>query len=184
MSSKLFISAMILLAGMDSIAQQPKKDGMISLRMSANDSMHIVTATVADLSTKAPLKGVEITFYVKRMFGILKIGNGTTDTMGITSAEFPLTMPPSDTLRGLIVLAKVEDNAIINDTSFQIMAVSKTSIPIHTPVRLGLGSSNAPIWLKITFWLIVAVVWGSFAYTLYLIYLIKLKSSRKVLINH
>jgi hypothetical protein len=182
MGSKSFLLIMLVPAWISAMAQG-KKDGLISMQMGANDSMHTITATVTDIATKAPLKGVEITFYLQRTFGIMKVGNGTTDTTGVISAEFPLSIPSSDTLGSLVVLAKVEDNAVINDTTFRVVTKTKVSYPAHTPVKAGLISSVAPLWLKFSFWLIVIMVWGSFVYTLYLIGRIKASASKKIIIN-
>jgi hypothetical protein len=180
MASKLKLFTVLLAAGMSAMAQE-KKDGLIGLRMSANDSMHTVTASVTDRATKSPLKGVEITFYVQLAFGIMKVGNGTTDTTGVTSADFPLGIPPGDTLGNLVILARVEDNAVINDTSFRVTLKVKPTFLARSPVTAGLISSTPPFWLEGTFWLIVLLVWGSFAYTLLLIYRIKASSSKKFL---
>ena len=182
MASKKNLLIALLTAGISAMAQE-KKDGLITLQLGANDTMHTVTAQVNDLATKAPLKGVEITFYVQRTFGVMKVGNGTTDTTGVITAEFPLSIPAGDTLGNLIALAKVEDNAVINDTIFRATIKTKLSFPAHTPVKAGLISSTPPLWLQLVFWLVVAMVWGSFAYALYLVYRIKASASKKIFIN-
>ncbi len=75
-----------LLALSTGVIAQEKKDGFISMQMSANDSMHVITATVTDVKTKAPLKDVAIVFYLKRTFGLMKVGEeATTDTTGVAS---------------------------------------------------------------------------------------------------
>lgn len=153
-------------------AEGEKKNGSIDLKMTANDSMHVVTATVTDAETKIPFSDVEVTFYIKRMFGLMNIGNATTDSTGIISTAFPIKMPGSDTLGNIIVLAKVEDNDVMNDTIFTVTSKSKFLFPASTPLEPAIKSAHAPLWLKITFWLLVGGVWGLFFYCIFLIVLI------------
>ncbi|HKR07114.1 MAG TPA: hypothetical protein VJY62_20925 [Bacteroidia bacterium] len=153
-------------------AEGEKKNGNIDLKISSNDSMHVVTATVTDAATKIPLNDVEVTFYIKRMFGLMNIGNATTDSTGIISTVFPIKMPGSDTLGNIIVLAKVEDNDVMNDTVFTTIAKSKFLFPASTPLEPAIKSAHAPLWLKITFWMLLGGVWGLFFYCLFLIVLI------------
>ena len=175
------IKILIALLALSASATAQKKDGIISLLMSANDSMHIVTATVKDATTQLPLKDVEITFYVKRTFGLMKVGEGTSDTTGITSAEFPVNIPGSDASNKLIILAKVEDNDVINDTVFQTTAMSKVKFPKDQPVPRSIIGAHAPWWLIISFTLTVGIVWLLFVYVIYLVYRIKKASSFKII---
>ena len=70
-------------------AQDEKINGNIALQMSSNDSMYVVTATVTNITTQQPAKDVELTLYVQRTFGLMKVADGTTDSMGTIIAEFP-----------------------------------------------------------------------------------------------
>ena len=159
---------------------QDKKHGIIALKINDNDSMHVVTATVTDAAAQLPLKGVEITFYVKRTFGLMKVADGTSDSTGIVSGEFPITIPASDTSNKLIVLAKVEDNDVINDTTFQTIAQSKVKFPKDVPIPRSIIGAHAPWWLVITFISVVGTVWLLFVYVVYLVYRIKKASTVKL----
>jgi hypothetical protein len=168
---KIFMALLTFSTG---VIAQVKKDGIISMQMSANDSMHVITATVTDANTKTPLKDVAIVFYLKRTFGLMKVGEeATTDTTGVASAEFPITTPGNDSSRTMIVIAKVEDNAVINDTSFQIFGKSKVAFPKDKGVPRSLMGAHAPWWLIISFWGALVTIYGLFIYIAILMYKIK-----------
>lgn len=161
-------------------AQDEKINGNIALQMGSNDSMHVITATVTNIATQLPVEDVELTFYVKRTFGLQKVGDATTDSTGIVTAEFPATTAGSDSLRSMIVIAKVEDNDVMNDTAFQVITKSKVPFPADKPIPRSIAGADAPWWLVITFTAVAGTVWLLFVYVLYLVYRIK-KASMKVI---
>lgn len=161
-------------------AQDEKINGNIALQMGSNDSMHVITATVTNIATQQPVKDVALTFYVKRTFGLMKVAEGTTDTTGTASAEFPINTQGSDSTRNLTLIAKVEDNDAVNDTALQVVIKSKVAFPAVKPIARSIAGSNAPWWLVITFIASVGVVWLLFVYVMYLVYRIK-KASIKII---
>ena len=172
MKNILCIALLLFSVAFIANAQDEKKNGIITMKMVTNDSMHVVTATVKDAVTKISLKDVEVNFFIQRLFGRMNIGTATTDSTGIISASFSVKMPGSDTLGNIFILAKVEDNAVMNDTTFTFLTKSKVFFPAHTPLEPSIANPVAPLWLKITFWLIVGGVWGLFLYVILLIILI------------
>ncbi len=174
---KTLAVALLVSALAQASAQDEKTDGNILLNTAENDSMHTITALVTNAQTKAPLQDVEVIFYLKRTFGLMEIGDGTTDSTGILSAEFPIDMPGSDTLGNLFVLARVEDNDVMNDTTFQTRLQSKVSFPARTPIGRSMIAPLAPVWLVLAFTLTVGAVWGLMGYVLFLVFkLRKLKT--------
>lgn len=161
-------------------AQDEKIKGNIALQMGSNDSMHVVTATVTHIKTQLPIKDVEVIFYVQRTFGLMKVAEGTTDTTGIISAEFPLDIQGSDSARKITFIAKVEDNDVMSDTAFQVTINSNLVFPADKPVPRSIAGAHAPWWLVITFITAVGVVWLLFVYVIYLVYRIK-RASMKVI---
>lgn len=160
------------MAGTATFAQDEKKGGKISLQVNDNDSMHVLTATVLDSVTAQPLKDVALTFYVQRMFGLMQVGDGKTDSTGIITTEFKKDVR-SDAKGKLVLVAKAEDDEVINNTSVQLEL--KPDLPYRTkdvPER-AMFARYAPWWLVITFTLIVGTVWFIFAYVLALIGRIK-----------
>ena len=164
-------------------AAQGKKDGLISLQMGANDSMHVINATVIEASTQAPLKDVAIVFYLKRTFGLMKVGEATTDTTGVASVEFSIKTQGNDASRTMIIIAKVEDNAVIKDTSSRIFAKAKVAFPADLPVPRSLKGAHAPWWLIISFWGALGTIYGLFLYVAILIYKIKKAAKYSLIIK-
>lgn len=177
---KYIITLLSFLLTTITVAAQEKINGNIALQITSNDSMHVVTATVTNIATQMPVKAVELTFYIKRTFGLQKVGDATTDSTGIVSAEFPTTTPGSDSSHTMIVIAKVEDNDLMNDTAFQVRVKSKVPFPADKPIPRSIIGAHAPWWLVITFTLTVGTVWFLFVYVGYLIYLIKKASTVKI----
>lgn len=161
-------------------AQDEKINGNIALQMGSNDSMHVVTATVTNIATQLPVKEVELTFYVQRTFGLMKVADGTTDNTGIISVEFPLDSQGSDSTQKITLIAKVEESDVMNDTAFQVIIKSRLAFPADKPIPRSIAGAKAPWWLVITFTAVVGAVWLLFVYVLYLVYRIK-KASMKVI---
>lgn len=179
------IKAKILIALLTiavSAAAQEKKDGIISLQMNDNDSMHLVSATVTDAVAKTPLKDVELTFYVKRLFGLMKVADGTTDSTGVVNAEFPKDIQ-GDGNNKILFIAKVEDNDVMNDTAFQLTLKPDLPYTKNKPQTRAMYTRHAPWWLVITFILVVGTVWLLFVYVIYLVYRIKKASTIKIISN-
>lgn len=170
-----------ILLSMTVAAQDEKVNGNITLQMGSNDSMHVITATVTNINTQQPVKDVELIFYVQRTFGLMKVAEGTTDTTGIINTEFPLNIQGSDSTRNFTLIAKIEDNDVMNDTAFQVVIKSPLAFPANKPVPRSIAGVHAPWWLVITFIASVGTVWLLFMYVLYLVYRIKKASIMKVI---
>ncbi len=178
MKNILLVTVLLFFFALNAKADSEKKSGIITMRIETNDSLHVVTATVKDVVTKRPLKDVEVNIFIKRMFGLMTIGTATSDSTGIISAVFPAKTPGSDTLGNIFILAKVEDNDVMNDSTFIFVTKSTVTFPAHTPLEPALAHSDAPFWLKITFWTIVLGVWGLFLYVIVLVALINLNKNK------
>jgi hypothetical protein len=161
-------------------AQGEKINGNIALQAGSNDSMHVITARVTNITTQLPVKNVELTFYIQRTFGLMKVAQGTTDTTGIISAEFPLDIRGSDSSGKMTLLAKVYDSDVMNDTASQVVLKSKLSFPADKPIPPSIAGAHAPWWLVITFTAAVGAVWLLFVYVVYLVYRIKKASITKI----
>jgi hypothetical protein len=161
-------------------AQDEKVNGNISLQTSSNDSMYVATATVTNIATQQPVKDAELTFYVMRTFGLMKVADGTTDSTGIITAEFPSDIRGHDSTKNFILIAKVEESDVMYDTAFQVSIQSELPFPADKPISRSIAGAHAPWWLVVTFIAAVGAVWLLFVYVLYLVYRIK-KASMKVI---
>ncbi len=177
---KIRVIFILLLLTISATAQVKKINGLIGLQVKDNDSMHVVTATVTDSITAKPLQKVELTFYVQRMFGQMKIGTATTDTTGIATTEFAKNARGDETGK-VIFIAKVEDDDVMNDRIIQLPLKADLPHELNKPMPRAMIGRYAPWWLFITFTLIVGTVSLLFLYVLYLVYRIKKASTLKII---
>lgn len=89
------------------------RDTRMELSFSEIDSVKTITITVNEIignDKEIPLEEVDISFYVHRLFGLMKIGEGWIEN-GESSIEFPNDIT-GDTVGNVTVIAKIEDNDI------------------------------------------------------------------------
>ncbi len=170
----------LLLVTITATAQNEKKGGHISMQISNNDTMHVITANVTDSVSGQPLGNVELTFYVQRLFGLMKVGEGTTDTTGVATAEFAKDSR-ADQNGKVILITKIEDNDAINDVAIQMTLKPDFTYIKNKPFQRAMIGRYAPWWLVITFVLTVGTICLLFVYVLYIVYLIKKANSIKII---
>lgn len=101
--------------------------------------------------------------YVKRLFMPLKVGEITTDENGEGDFEFPANLPGNNKGQ-LTILARVDENELYGNILAQAAAepwgfvVSDT---IKEQPR-ALWSAHPPLWMLITFIVLMVVVWGHY----------------------
>lgn len=134
------------------------------------DGVYSVQVKLIDLSTGAeiPVPEVTIGVFVKRQFNSLKVGEGTTDEAGEAVIEFPGKLP-GDAKGNLQIAARLDE-----DENFGYLEASFTGEKWGTPVsdRLedqprALWSAHPPIWMLITFIVMMAAVWGHYIVIVY-----------------
>ncbi len=148
-----------------------KRNAIITMDHEKTDSTHVINFDVSDFN-KIPIKDVTINVFVKRMFGMMKLNDVFTDSTGKASLAFSNQLPGSDTLANIFVIAKIEDNKELKDTSSQI--VIKSTIPYQRsqPLERSTFSNRAPLWLILTFSILFGGVW--------LVYLKVISTIRKI----
>ncbi|MHC1708483.1 MAG: hypothetical protein AB9842_13310 [Bacteroidales bacterium] len=145
------------------------------------DSLKTITAFAYSLGadgTKTPLTATDIFFYIPRMFSYLKIGEGQLDSTGTFTIEFPLDIP-GDSLGNLVVIARVEDHELYGNTEGQTTV--KWGIPTQLFVKStyrALWSQIAPTWMVVTLIILLAGVWGHYAYAVYKLVKIKKEAQK------
>lgn len=165
---KIAISILLVMVVTATFAQDEKKGGKILLQVVDNDSMHVLTATVLDSVTAQPLKDVALTFFVQRLFGLMQVGDGKTDSTGVITSEFKKDVR-SDANNKLILIAKAEDDEVINNTAVQLELKPDLPYLKKNVAERAMFARHAPWWLVITFAAIVCTVWFVFAYVVLLI---------------
>ena len=120
-----------------------------------------------------PVKETVVGIYVKRSFSALKIGEGTTDESGEAVVEIPQNLPGDDK-GNIILMAKLDESEQFGNLEASVAQPwgSKTSFAIQEAPR-ALWSSHPPMWMLITFIVLMVVVWGHYIIIVYEMFRLK-----------
>ncbi len=113
-----------------------------------------------------PVRGVKVSLFVKRTFGNLPVGEGFTDSYGVSGFNY-LTDIPGDNLGNLALTAKL-GNDVSKDT---ILLVGKPTIPKEILATRAWWNINAkaPVWLITLYTSGIIIVLGTLIYILLLL---------------
>ena len=128
------------------------------------DSSNSVQVKLIDIGSgeEKPVSEIAVGIFVKREFNPLKIGEGTTDESGEASVEVPNNLPGDDK-GNITLLAKLDENEIYGN--MEAVAVQKWGVPVSNKIEQlprALWSSHPPLWMLITFILLMSIVWGHY----------------------
>lgn len=145
------------------------KRAYIEITPVKEDSVLTVKAklVIPGSETDSSVKDVTIAVFVRRTFNPLKIGEGTTDETGEVSVEVPNNLPGDDK-GNITLLAKLDDNEIFGN--LEAASVQKWGTPVSDKIEnqpRALWSSHPPIWMLITFIVMMVVVWGHYVVIVY-----------------
>ncbi len=137
------------------------------------DTLKLIQATVIkkpSVGTEIKLKDVGVKFQVDRLFHPLTIGDefADTDEDGKIITEFPLDLPGKGSNGQVIISVLIEDH-----DEFGNVKVSETlNWGLPTPSGNGefprtLWTPNAPLWMIITFVIMMLGVWVHFGWIVY-----------------
>ncbi|MFI5222117.1 MAG: hypothetical protein ACHQK8_07315 [Bacteroidia bacterium] len=163
----------ILFAPFLSIAQD--KEAQLTLKFNKADGNNVCQAIV-NLENK-PVKGVSVKLYVKRLFGLLPIGDPvSTDENGTAGFSFPKDLP-CDASCKLTVIAKVEDDEKVGNIEGkgEIDWGIKPLVTKEQMVERSLSASRerAPIYFMVASDLIIVAIWGTLFYIVLQVFKIK-----------
>lgn len=144
------------------------------------DSVLSVQVKLIDLATgtEKPLPEIALGIFVKRLFNPLKIGEGTTDENGEISVEIPNNLP-GDAKGNITLMAKLDENETYGN--LEAAVVQKWGVPVSDKIEeqpRALWSSHPPIWMMLTFIILMVTVWGH--YLVIVIQLIRLRKEEPV----
>lgn len=128
------------------------------------DSLLTVTVRLVDLSTGAevPVPETAVGIYVARLFNPLKVGEGTTDDAGEAIIEVQNGLP-GDAKGNLTLFAKLDESEDFGKLEASVVQPWGTAVSnkIEDQPR-ALWSSNPPIWMLVTFIVLMTIVWGHY----------------------
>ena len=139
-------------------AQEEKSNAVIKLSHQQTDTTHVINI-VLSAGKNIFTKDVVVSLSAKRMFGMMKLGDVIIDSTGSGSLSFSSKLPGSDSHANIYVIAKIEDDKTLKDTSAQIVFTSV--IPYHPSEALprAMFAPKAPLWLILTFTILFGGIW-------------------------
>ncbi len=145
------------------------KRGRLVLTANKQDSTQSVSLKLVDLSTgsEKPLSETDLVIYVKRMINPLKIAEGKTDSTGEAELEIPSKLP-GDSKGNIELIARLDDNEDYGTLEASTVQSWGTKISdTVTDLPRSLYSTHPPIWMLVTFIILVTVVWGHYIVIIY-----------------
>lgn len=128
------------------------------------DSLLTVQVKLTDLGTGAetPVPETALGIFIARLINPLKVGEGTTDAEGAASIEIPNNLP-GDAKGDITLIARLDENDLYGNIESSIVQPwgLKVSDKMNELPR-ALWSPHPPLWMVITFTILMAVVWGHY----------------------
>ena len=153
------------------------KRSQIELEVDERDSIKKVTFSIVGVDEEGafrPREDIEVGIFVKRLFGLLPLGEiEYTNEEGVVSLDIPNEIPGNSDGE-LIIHAVVDD-----DSDYGTLVGTQTikgSIPVivnSESKELWSTAANAPTYLVVIISSLVLLVWGTIAFSVYLIFQIK-----------
>ena len=167
-------------AGKDSIEAAEEviaiKRARLEITPIKEDSLLTVKVKLIDLSTgtETAVPETDLGVFVKRLFSALKLGEGKTDEAGEASIEIPNNLP-GDSHGNITLLAKLDENEVYGN--LEAAVTQQWGAPVSDELKelpRSLWSTHPPIWMLVTFIVLMAAVWGH-----YLVIIVQLFRLRK-----
>lgn len=133
------------------------------------DSLLSVRVRLVDLGTGAevPVKEATVGIFVNRLFLPLKVGEGTTDETGEATVEFPNNLP-GDPKGNLTLLGRLDEHELYGN--LEAAVVQPWGVPVSNKIEKqprALWSTSPPLWMLITFVVLMVTVWGHYIVIVY-----------------
>jgi hypothetical protein len=156
------------------------KKALLTITPVKEDSVLTLQVKLVDISTgtETPVKEAALGVFVKRLFNPLKIGEGTTDENGEMSVTIPDGLP-GDAKGNITLMARLDENEIYGNleaSAVQPWGTVVSDKPEEQPRAL--WSSHPPLWMLITFIILMVAVWGH--YIIIVVQLIRLRKEQPV----
>jgi hypothetical protein len=169
---------------MDAAAEEVTiKRALLVITPVKEDSLLTVKVKLIDMGagTETPVPKTVLGIYVNRLFNPLKIGEGTTDENGEATVEVPNNLP-GDTKGNITLLAKLDESEVYGN--LEAAAIEKWGIPVSDKIEIqqrSLFSSNPPVWMLVTFIILMVVVWGHYLFIVYELFRLRKEGLHKII---
>jgi len=160
------------------------KRGRLEIKPVKEDSLLTVQVKLIDIGTgeETAVKETTVGVFVKRMFLPMKVGEGETDENGEATIEIPNNLP-GDANGKLTLIAKVLENETYGEMEASVeeaWGVAVSDIIKKQPRAL--WSSNPPLWMLLTFIILMVAVWGHYIVIVYQLF--RLRKEEPHATNH
>lgn len=128
------------------------------------DSVLSVKVTLIDVATGSvsAVPEAALGVFVKRYWNPLKIAEATTDENGIATAIVPFELP-GDQDGNIVLLVKLDEHELYGNMESGIKEKWGTTVSNKIKkLPRALWSSSPPIWMVVTFSILVTLVWGHY----------------------
>lgn len=158
------------------------KKAILTIDTTSVDGVRTVTGELKERVGNAwvPVKDIDMNLSVKRMLGNLSVGDEplyTSDSTGISTAEFKRDSIPGDAKGYITLVAKVDDNDsygnLITEKSVSWGKVLKPQKDFFSQRTLWSTHFRTPLWLLFLAYSIAFGIWGTIIYLVF--QLIKIK---------
>ena len=151
------------------------RSARLEMELNEADSVYTVRlkATADSKDGPVPIAAAPVAVYVKRMFSSLKVAEGETDEEGVVELEFPVGLA-GDQDGNLNITAKIEETEEYGN--LEASAVQKWGTPVSYEIRElpeALWSGHPPVWMIITFFVLMGMVWGNYIVIVFNLFRIK-----------
>lgn len=145
------------------------KRAMLIMTPVKEDNLLSVQLKLVDLSTgeEKPVPETAVGLFVKRSFYPMKLGEGNTDENGEATVEVPNNLP-GDPLGNITLLAKLDENETYG--YLETASTQKWGVAVSNRIEdqpRALWSSHPPLWMLITFIILMTAVWGHYIVIVY-----------------
>lgn len=145
------------------------KRALLEMTPIKEDSLLNIQVRLSDIGTgtATPIKEATVGIFVKRSFLPLKVGEGTTDENGEATIEFPNGLP-GDAKGNLTLIARLDENEIYGN--LEVSSVQNWGVPVSDKIinqPRALWSTHPPLWMLITFIVLMVTVWGHYIVIVY-----------------
>lgn len=145
------------------------KRAILTLTPVKEDSLLSVQVKLVDVGsgTETPVPEMTLGIFVKRLFNPLKVGEGATDENGEATIEIPNSLP-GDAKGNITLIARLEENDTYGN--LEASAIEKWGVPVSDKPEeqpRALWSSHPPLWMLITFAILMVAVWGHYIVIVY-----------------
>lgn len=128
------------------------------------DSLYTVNIRIVAMGRGEPVPVDSVTagVYVHRLFNPLKLGEGTTDENGETQVEIPAKLP-GDAKGNLGIIARLDENETYGYLETTVPAPWGVAVSdANKELPRALWSAHPPIWMLVTFIILMVTVWGHY----------------------